>query len=54
MDFRPYADEFENDLKNLLSEIISPSNQFETNKKLTDCKSCNFKQLCEDAKESNF
>lgn len=53
MDFRPYADEFENDLKNLLSEIISPSNQFETNK-LTDCKYCNFKQLCEDAKESNF
>lgn len=54
MDFRPYADDFENDLKKLLSEIISPNNQFETNKELKDCKYCNFKQLCEDAKESNF
>lgn len=35
----------------LLQEITSTDNAFETNKNLSDCMYCQFKQLCEDAKE---
>ena len=45
------AQDFEKKLMDLLQEITSTDNAFETNKNLSDCMYCQFKQLCEDAKE---
>ena len=45
------AQDFEKKLIDLLQEITSTDNAFVTNKNLSDCMYCQFKQLCEDAKE---